>query len=72
MTRSIYWADTYVEKQRTAEAAIAMIRPGQRVFIGSASGEPQALVRALSGADHQPTACLALRIMNNMRPSGFQ
>jgi len=24
------------------------------------------------GADHQPTACLALRIMNNMRPSGFQ
>ncbi len=50
MTRSIYWADTYVEKQRTAEAAIAMIRPGQRVFIGSASGEPQALVRALSGA----------------------
>jgi acyl-CoA hydrolase len=53
MAQSIYWADNYVEKQRTAEAAIAMIRPGKRVFIGSASGEPQALVRALSAAASQ-------------------
>jgi hypothetical protein len=32
MAQSIYWADSYVEKQRTAEAAIAMIRPGKRVL----------------------------------------
>jgi acyl-CoA hydrolase len=50
MARSLYWADSYVEKQKTAEAAIAMIRPGKRVYIGSASGEPQELVRALSAA----------------------
>ena len=50
MKRSLYWADSYVEKQRTAEAAIAMIRPGKRVYVSSASGEPQALVRALSAA----------------------
>ncbi|MFP4389332.1 MAG: GNAT family N-acetyltransferase [Desulfococcaceae bacterium] len=46
MTTS-YWADDYVEKKRTAEEAIGMIRPGQRVFIGSSSGEPQRLVKAL-------------------------
>ena len=45
--RSLYWADNYIEKQCTAEQAIRRIKPGQRVFIGSACGEPQALVRAL-------------------------
>ncbi|MFZ7127581.1 MAG: GNAT family N-acetyltransferase [Desulfobacterales bacterium] len=45
-----YWADGYVEKKRTAAEAIRMIRPGQRVFVGSGCGEPQELVRALS--DH--------------------
>lgn len=47
MAESLYWADGYVEKQRDAETAIRMIKPAQRVFIGSACGEPQALVRAL-------------------------
>ena len=48
MASSLYWADNYVEKRKSAEAAIKTIRDGQRVFIGSACGEPQALVRTLS------------------------
>jgi acyl-CoA hydrolase/GNAT superfamily N-acetyltransferase len=46
-TRS-YWADNYIENRRSAQQAIRMIRPGQRVFIGSSCGEPQHLVRALA------------------------
>ena len=64
MTRSIYWADGYVEKQKSAEAAIAMIRPGKRVFIGSASGEPQALVRALSEAAVRISGLEIVRLMS--------
>jgi acyl-CoA hydrolase/GNAT superfamily N-acetyltransferase len=64
MTRSIYWADTYVEKKRTAEQAIAMIRPGKRVYIGSASGEPQALVRALSKAAIGISGLEVVRLMS--------
>jgi acyl-CoA hydrolase/predicted acetyltransferase len=44
----MYWADNYIEKQKSAFDAIRMIRSGQRVFIGSACGEPQELVRVLS------------------------
>jgi len=44
------WADNYVDKKRSAEDAIKLIKPGQRVFIGSSCGEPQYLVRALSEA----------------------
>ncbi len=43
-----YWADSYVEKRRSAQEAIGLIRPGKRVFIGSSCGEPQYLVRALA------------------------
>ena len=64
MKGSIYWADTYVEKQRTAEAAMAMIRPGKRVFIGSASGEPQMLVRALSTAALKVSGIEIVRLMS--------
>ena len=42
-----FWADDYVEKQRSAPEAIRLIKPGQRVFIGSACGEPQHLVGEL-------------------------
>ncbi|MCP4746544.1 MAG: GNAT family N-acetyltransferase [Desulfobacteraceae bacterium] len=48
MTKIPYWADSYVEKKQDADSAIRKINPGQRVFIGSACGEPQRLVRALS------------------------
>ena len=64
MARSLYWADSYVEKQRTADAAIAMIRPGKRVYIGSASGEPQALVRALSAAAAGINGIEVVRLMS--------
>jgi acyl-CoA hydrolase len=63
MKRSLYWADNFVDKQRTAEQAIAMIRPGQRVFVGSASGEPQALVRALSAASLSISGLEVVRLM---------
>jgi len=43
VSASIYWADGYVEKRMDAPQAIKSIRPGQRVFIGSACGEPQLL-----------------------------
>jgi len=44
------WADNYIDKKRSVEGAIKLIKPGQRVFIGSSCGEPQYLVRALSEA----------------------
>ncbi len=43
-----YWADDYVEKQRTVAEAMKLIRPGKRIFIGSSCGEPQQLVKALA------------------------
>ncbi len=42
-----YWADDYPAKRLTAEDAINRIKPGQRIFIGSACGAPQHLVRRL-------------------------
>ncbi len=48
MPNSQYWADTYIEKRVSPLAAIKKIRSGQRVFIGSACGEPQILVHTLT------------------------
>lgn len=48
MAKTSYWADDYVEKTRMVKDAVKMIRPGQRVFIGSSCGEPQHLVRMLA------------------------
>ena len=45
-----YWADNYLEKKKSAKNAINLIKPGQRIFIGSSCGEPQHLVRELSYA----------------------
>lgn len=47
MPNTQYWADTYLEKKVTPSEAITRIRSGQRVFIGSGCGEPQALVKEL-------------------------
>ena len=41
------WADRYVEIQQTAEEAIRLIKPGNRVFVGSPGGTPRCLVREL-------------------------
>ncbi len=52
MTLTGNWADKYVENKKTAAQAIALIKPAQRVFIGSSCGEPQHLVRELSEASN--------------------
>ena len=52
MPPSSYWADKYIENRRTAQEAIGLIKPAQRVFIGSSCGEPQHLVRELSEASN--------------------
>ncbi len=43
----INWADTYRNRLTDARTALSRIRRGARVFIGSACGEPQLLVRTL-------------------------
>jgi acyl-CoA hydrolase/GNAT superfamily N-acetyltransferase len=63
-TRSLYWADGYREKLVTAAQAIDMIRPGRRVFIGSACGEPQELVRHLSQTASRLSGLEIVRMMN--------
>ncbi len=42
------WRERYKDKLKTAAEALEVLRPGQRVFIGSASGTPQRLVTALA------------------------
>lgn len=64
MTSSTYWADSYVDKRCSADDAIRRIRPGQRVFIGSACGEPQELVRSLSNAANRLTGLEIVRMMS--------
>ena len=42
------WRERYADKVMSAEKAIRKIRAGDRVFIGSACGEPQQLTRTMS------------------------
>jgi acyl-CoA hydrolase len=42
-----HWQDTYDSMIMTAEEAVAKIRPGQRVFIGTGGAQPLHLVQAL-------------------------
>jgi acyl-CoA hydrolase/RimJ/RimL family protein N-acetyltransferase len=47
------WHQAWAKQIVPADAALKHIKPGNRVFIGSACGEPQALVRALvESGDH--------------------
>ena len=48
MPASQYWADSYLQKKMNADEALALVKSGQRVFIGSGCGEPQHLVQALT------------------------
>ena len=59
-----YWADNYVEKKRSGENAISLIKPGQRVFIGSSCGEPQYLVRKLAEASDTFTDIEIVRLLS--------
>ena len=64
MKKDIYWADNYIKKCCTAEEAIDTIRPGQRVFIGSACGEPQILVKALASMANRKIGLEVIRMMS--------
>jgi acyl-CoA hydrolase/GNAT superfamily N-acetyltransferase len=44
------WRKKYAAKIVSADQAVRLIKPGNRVFIGSACGEPQELTRALAKA----------------------
>ena len=48
MPTSQYWADSYLQKTVKADDALARIKSGERVFIGSGCGEPQHLVQTLT------------------------
>jgi len=64
MATSSYWADNYVDRIRSVEDAIRMIKSGQRVFIGSSCGEPQCLVRGLSEAAGRFTDLEIVRLLS--------
>ncbi|MFZ0243456.1 MAG: GNAT family N-acetyltransferase [Desulfobacterales bacterium] len=64
MAGSQYWADNYIEKKKSLAEAIGLIRPGRRVFIGSACGEPQALVRMLAEAAPRSSGLEIVRLMS--------
>ena len=51
--KKTHWQERHAEKIATPDDAVAKVRPGNRVFIGSGAGEPQTLVEALSPA-HRP------------------
>ncbi len=59
-----YWADSYTEKQTSAEQALLHIKPGQRVFIGSSCGEPQHLVNELSNMSDRFTDLEIVRLLS--------
>ena len=65
MNASLYWADNYIEKRRDAEAAINTIRDGQRVFIGSACGEPLELVQHLAQRARRLSGIEVVRMMSS-------
>ncbi|MFO7598361.1 MAG: GNAT family N-acetyltransferase [Candidatus Desulfacyla sp.] len=59
-----YWPDAYVSKRQVASRAIRRIKRGQRVFIGSSCGEPQALVRELAAQFQNFTDLEIVRILS--------
>lgn len=64
MSKTTYWADSYVEKLSSAKDALKGIRPGQRVFIGSSCGEPQHLVSELSKVSARFTDLEIVRLLS--------
>jgi acyl-CoA hydrolase/GNAT superfamily N-acetyltransferase len=64
MKQTSYWADDYVQKKKSVEKAIALIRSGQRIYIGSYCGEPQCLVRGLAEAARRYSDLEIIRLMS--------
>ncbi len=63
MSKTLYWADNYIEKRTSAKRALEHIKPGQRVFIGSSCGEPQHIVNELSNASIRFTDLEIVRLL---------
>lgn len=63
MTKSLYWADSYIEKRRIAQEALLNLKSGQRVYISSYCGEPQHLVKALSDSSSRFTDLEIVRLL---------
>ncbi|MBW2564736.1 MAG: acetyl-CoA hydrolase, partial [Deltaproteobacteria bacterium] len=63
MSKQGYWADNYISNKRSALDAIKLIKPGQRVFIGSSCGEPQYLIRTLSETSSRLTDIEIVRLL---------
>lgn len=59
-----YWPDEYLRKSKTPNEAIRLIRPGQRIFIGTSCGEPQRLVRELAAQSANFTDLEIVRLMS--------
>ncbi|MBF0302904.1 MAG: GNAT family N-acetyltransferase [Desulfamplus sp.] len=59
-----YWADDYVHKKRSVIDAVSRIHSGQRVFIGSYCGEPQALVKGLADISSKLSNVEIIRLMS--------
>jgi acyl-CoA hydrolase/GNAT superfamily N-acetyltransferase len=49
------WQDDYLDMIATPAEAVKRIRPGQRVFVGTGCGQPQALVNALTARGSELT-----------------
>ncbi|MCU0572908.1 MAG: GNAT family N-acetyltransferase [Syntrophobacteraceae bacterium] len=59
-----YWPDDYLVKRRSSQEAIARIKPGQRVFIGTSCGEPQHLVKELAAQSGNFTDIEVVRLLS--------
>jgi acyl-CoA hydrolase len=64
MRESGYWADNYQRNKLSVEDAIARIKSGQRIFIGSSCGEPQQLVKGLADASRTFTDLEIVRMFS--------
>jgi len=64
MPKAQFWPDYYIKNTKTAYDAIKLIKPGQRVFIGSSCGEPQHLVRVLADTSSNFTDLEIVRVMS--------
>lgn len=47
------WQNKYSDMIATPEAAVSRIAPGQRIFVGTGCGEPEALVKALTARSRE-------------------
>jgi acyl-CoA hydrolase/GNAT superfamily N-acetyltransferase len=58
------WAEAYRRRLMDAGKAMKLLRPGSRVFVGSACGEPQHLVRALAAAHQELTDLEVIQVLS--------